>query len=283
MTTDPVFSKIYYYSGTANNGNFVEVDGVNSLTIQKQLSFAERFSLGGINSSYNLNAPQEIKVSFERSFVQNDFLFNFTGSEPIKRFVAFDGKKYYEISNLYLDSYSASFSVGALPRIATNFTAYGENVIQKNQLNFDGEVKSISENVQFELPSLNSISVTGNFDSNIKDKFNIYQFDYNLTIKRQPFYSVGSTVPVNVSQILPLDISVSMTSKVPESSIEIQMPEYFSNTDSFLNFDINVSGEATNYLFKLPVRNGRLISSEIRMSTSDILDLNRGIVGNYGL
>lgn len=283
MTTDPVFYKIYYYSGVANSGNFIEVDGVNNLTIQKQLSFAEQFSLGGINSSFNLNAPQEIKISFERSFVQNDFLFNFTGSDPIKKFIAFDGVKYYEISNLYLDNYVASFSVGSLPRIVTNFTAYGENITQKNQLDFNGQVKSVSKDIEFELPSLDSISITGNFNNNIKDKFNIYQFDYNMSIKRQPFYSIGSTVPINVSQILPLDISVSITSKVPQSSVPIQMPEYFSATDNFLNFDINISGEASNYLFRLPVRNARLISSEIRMSTNDILDLNRGIIGNYGL
>jgi hypothetical protein len=281
MTNDPTSYKIYYYSGTPQLGSFIEIDGVNNLTIQKQLSFSEDFLLGSAKSSLNVNAPQEVKVSFDRSFVQDDFIFSFTGSNPMLKFFAYDGNQYYEISNLYLDSYSASFSVGELPKISTSFTAFGEEIYQKQELLFEGEKKLISSNIKFELPSLDSIFITGNFENNIKDKLNIYQFNYQLNIKRQAFYSIGLNIPVEISQILPLEINFSAFSKIPNNLSNIKLPQYISKNESLLNFDAHVSG--SNYIFKLPVKNGKLISSEVQMSTNDTVQITRNVIGNYGL
>jgi hypothetical protein len=269
---DSSIYKLYYLSGIAGD-SFYELDGINDLNLQKNLSYDQHFSLGGIDAAYSVNAPEEIQVLINRSFVNYDNMFDYTGLNPVREFRIYDGNNYYSITNLFLKTYSASFSVGDLPKISTEFISYGSDLKQIEF--FDGG--SINSK-PLDIPKLNSISISGLYDQNLKEKYNIYGFNYSLTINRQPYYSVGQKEPTEVCPILPLQIQISLSSKIPNNSKEI---DFSKNDDGFRDFDIIVSGSSS--FFKLPIRKSKLINSTVSIASQNTLDVKHDFLGFYGL
>jgi hypothetical protein len=98
-------------------------------------------------------------------------------------------------------------------------------------------------------------------------------------VNRQPYYSVGSLIPTEVSQILPLEISTSINSKLPNSSKNAEMAKdiYLNYT----NFDIIISG--TSSMFSLPFRNGKLINTSIQLASQNTIEVKNNYLGYYGL
>lgn len=267
---DPSLQKIYYQSGN----NLVELDGVNNLSIAKSTSFSDQFMLGGDSSLIQVNAPEQVEVSFDRSFIKNDDLFRLTGSSPIEKLYVYDSKKFYLLNNLYLNTYSVGFSVGELPRISSKFTSYGEDIVQ----NSNPTLKIVNSDNQYDVPKLGSISITGSSSAEITNIHNIYSFDYSLEMNRQPFYTVGSLKPTEVCPILPIKINFSINSKMKDESSLIKISSRVQNN---LNFDISISGSFSTMSF--PIRSAQLISSDIVLSSSNTLELKRQFIGYYGL
>lgn len=267
---DPSLQKIYY----KNANNLVELDGVNNLVISKSTSFSDQFTLGGSSSLIQVNAPEQVEVSFDRSFIKNDELFTLTGSSPIEQLYVYDSRKFYLINNLYLNTYSAGFSIGELPKINSKFTAYGESVIQ----NSNPTLNLIKSTNQYEIPKLGSISITGSSSTEINLIHNIYSFDYSLEINRQPFYTIGSLIPTEVCPILPIRINFSINSKMKDEASTIQISSRRQNN---LNFDISISGSTSTMSF--PIRNAQLVSSDLTLSSSNTLELKRQFIGYYGI
>jgi hypothetical protein len=267
---DPKLQKIYYEC----NNNLIELNGINNLSISKNTSFADQFILGGDSSLLQVNSPEQIEVSFDRSFIQKDDLLRLTGSMPINKTYVYDSEKFYLINNLYLNSYSAGFSVGELPKINTKFISYGNSIIQ----NSNPLLNIIASPNQISIPKLGSISITGTSSSEINDIHNIFSFDYSLEINRQPFFTIGSIEPSEVCPILPIRINFSINSKMKDEKSLIKISSINQNN---LNFDISISGQTSNMSF--PVRKAQLVSSEIVLSNSNTLELKRQFIGYYGL
>lgn len=267
---DPSIQKFYYKSGS----NFIALNGINNLTINNNISFAEHFMLGGFESSIQINAPQQVEVSFDRSFIAYDNLFQYTGSDPISKVYIYNGDKYYYLDNLYLNSYSASFSVGDLPKINTKFTLYGGNMNQ----DFYPNLSLIDHIDDLDIPKLDSISITGESSDKIKYIHNISSFDYNLDINRQPYYAIGSEDANEICTILPIKINFSITSKIKNEYQNIDSTEIIQDN---LNFDISISG--ARQIMSFPVRKAQLTSTEIIISNSNTLDFKRNFIGYYGL
>lgn len=268
---DPSKYKVYY--SCHNSSNFFELNGVEGASIQKNISYDQRFLLGGVDSAYSINAPEEIEVSFDRSFISCDSIFEYTGSAPVNEFRIYNGSSFFSIKKAYLKNYSASFSVGDLPKISTNFSAYGSSVKQVEF--FDGG--SILSH-QLDIPKLNSISLSGIYNQSLKEKYNIFSFTYNLTVNRQPYYSVGQKEPTEVCPILPLQIQASISSRIPNSLKKIDIPEI---EDSFSDFDIIVSGSNSNFV--LPMRKSKLVSSNISIASQNTIEIKKDFLGYYGL
>ena len=269
---DPSKYKLYYLSGNAGN-SFFELDGINNLTIQKNVSYDQHFSLGGIDAAYSVNAPEEVEISIDRSFINYDNIFDYTGIDPIRELRIYDGINFFSIANVYLKSYSATFSVGELPKITTSFSSYGFDIKQIEF--FDGGLINSKE---LDIPKLNSISISGLYDQGLKEKYNIYSFNYSLSINRQPYYSVGQKEPTEVCPILPLQIQVSVNSKIPNNSKEVYIADI---KDKFRDFDIVVSGSSS--LFKLPIRKSKLVSSNILIANQNTVEVKNDFLGYYGL
>jgi hypothetical protein len=270
---DPSNYKIYYYDSLFQKRT--EIDGVNNFSIEKGVSFNGDFMLGGIYGPNLINAPQQINLTFDRSYMQADPLLNYTGSESVSAFEFFDGNQFYKIANVYLISYSAGFSVGELPKINTRFVSYGGDIIQSETNACVTDVLQMNSDV----PKLNSISICGLDD--FKENGNIFSIEYNLNINRQPFYSVGSTTPTEVNSILPLEISASINTKASQKARFHELPQYFNQYKNNIEFDISICGESGN--FNLPLRKGKLISTDINMSSQNTLEIKSNFRGYYGL
>jgi hypothetical protein len=274
---DPSSYKIYYLSGSIASGSLIELDGVNNFTIQKQISFDNFTAVGGMQTPYSINSPQQIEISFDRSYMQKDPLIEFTGTNPIPYFYVYDTNRFYSIPNSYLMSYSSAFSVGDLPRISTRFMSFGEDISQVNILP-NLSINKLSDTL--DLPKLNSISISGLYNSNFKKDFNIFSFDYSLSMNRQPFYSVGSTAPTEVSLILPNRIDSSINFKLSKSALSVDLADY-QKINNKIEFDIKISGTGSSFSF--PFRNGRLIANEIKLASQNTAELNSKFEGFYGI
>ena len=136
---DPSEYKIYYKDDFGKNQ---QLYGVNNLSLVKRTSYANEYLLGGIIPASSLNSPEQLELSFDRSFVSQDNLFKYTGFVPIKQIhIAYEDKK-YSLRDLYLNSYSAGFSIGELPKVNTKFTSYGGELFYP-----EDELGTLSENL----------------------------------------------------------------------------------------------------------------------------------------
>lgn len=283
---DPSIYKIYYLSGSGTCAKFYEINGVENLNIDQNLNFNNPYVLGGIESAYQINMPDEVTLSFDRSFVQVDPLFQFTGLDPINQIFIYNGNQYFKMQCLYMQQYSAAFSVGDLPKINSKFISYGYDVAQTNSLQ-----EGLSPNIQVAkyctetlIPKIDSISITGDSTSmnylkttnNGQAVHNIYSFEYNLGIQRTPYYSVGSFYPKNVSTNTPYQVSLTINSKATSNYRNDKMPYIVSDIDSYLNFCLMICN--VSYL----IQKARMVSSSAQISSQNTLEIKRNFIGYYG-
>lgn len=292
---DPKFHKLYYFSGIDTVGKFIEIDGINNLSINLNLSFSENHVLGGSDSSSQINAPKQIEISFDRTVVENDPLIKFTGKDPISNVFIYNGGEYLRFNNLFLNSYSAAFSVGDLPKINTRFTSYGEDLVRSSDL-----ILSESPFINYQtfsgatlIPKLNSISITGYSGNNDSLKYlktntlngeeihNIYGFDFNLEINRIPYYSIGSKYPIEVSPIYPYKVVANINSKASSKYKNDIFPEYL-DTNGYLNFKILVSKSDLNFM-EFDVTKAKMHSATMEFSSQNTLEIKRSFIGHYGI
>lgn len=272
---DPSLNKVIFKN---INNEYVELYGLNNFSISKNSTYAEQYLLGGICSSIQINSPQQIEISFDRSFINCDYLFNYTGDFAMNEVYIYNGDKYYYyIPNLYLNSYSIGFSVGELPRISTKFISYGNDLDEKQYIPTITETLSTA----YDIPKLGSISITGiNSDKLIND-YNIFSFDYSVEINRQPYYGIGSKAANQINLIYPLKTSISINSKLKREDFSLYQDSIPTIKKDNFNFNINISGKNSTMIF--PVCNAQLISSEIIGSSSNSLEIKKQFIGYYGL
>ena len=269
---DSSFNKVYFETGI---GNFLQIEGISNFSINKTTSFDNPYVMGGQISAFQVNSPTRIDVSFDRSFIQKDFVFDYIQNNPLRSiYIQQDNFYcYYKVSNLYLTSYSANFSVGELPKISAKFSSY-YNSLQETP--FEMTFANMFT-YQLDIPKLNSIVITDTDDKIIDDTKNslirnqkITSFDFSMNLKRQPYYTIGSTLPNEIVSTSPNDINFSITTKRYFSDIlefDTTMDEI--KPSSNLNFNIYISGLE---LMKFPIINSRLVSRENTFQSSSSMN-----------
>ena len=267
---DPSLHKIYYKSGSS----YQELYGANNLSLTKSTSFVEQYLLGGLYSATQINAPEQVELSFDRSFINYDYLLQYTGTSPLSDIYVYNGSKFYYIKDAYLNSYSAGFSVGELPRISSKFTSYGSELTETLSI-----PSVTTQALPYDIPKLGSISLSGTDSSLLTSIHNIFSFDYSLEINRQVFFSVGSK-SAEVCPILPIKINFSLNSKLKSESNSLN-DSFSKSIQKNYDFDIVISGSRS--LMNFPIRNAQLMSSEIIMSSNNTLEVKRQFLGYYGL
>jgi hypothetical protein len=284
---DSSLNKFYFLSGSLTSGSYVELDGINNLSISASQSYDKSFTLGGQLQPSALTAQTQIDVSFDRSFVQKDYLLSFTGANALPAASIYNGQYYYDVGNLYLMNYSAAFAVGDLPKINTKFTSFDGEIKQTDTLRGLTGVSGFTEfqksQVSLDIPKLNSIFVTGSNAATLsllKNNAQIFGFDYNLAVSRTPYFTIGSKYPTEVCPILPLDISLTVSSKLAlSSSSDVLHPSIFQS--DFFEFDIVVSGSSGLVYF--PIRKARFASHAVETQGKNTVEVKRTFIGSYGL
>lgn len=276
-------NKVFFETGV---GDFLEIEGISNFSINKTTSFDNPYVVGGQVSAYQVNSPTKIDISFDRSFIQKDFVFNYIQNDPLRSIYIQQDTPfcYYKISNLYLTSYSASFSVGELPKISAKFSSY-YNSLQETW--FEGTQADMFT-YQLDIPKLNSILITDTDDNVINSDTNslilnqkITNFDFSMTMKRQPYYTIGSTTPSEVVSSFPNDVNFSITTIRYGQDVK----EFDSTMDDIkpscnLNFNIYISGLE---LMKFPITNSRLVSRENTFQSSSFMSIRKNYIGYYDL
>ena len=269
---DPYRQRLYY---TQNSITYCSLSGITNISIAKNISYADSYSLGGVCSPLQVNAPTQVEINLEFDLVQrNDFL-QYTGANPIC-FKIFNGLNHVYVPNLYLDSYSAQFTVGSIPKVNAKFISYCGEMLHSSA------PAIITENpFAIEIPNLNSISLSGLslFTDGILNNQNIYSFTYSANSKRCVFYDTYLTNP-DVILILPIVTSATINSKFIGAAVNESTVSAINPTRT-LNFYIVNSNTTSTGMF--PITNSSLISSDFRYSSSNFLELKRDYLGYYGI
>ena len=272
MMNDPYKQRLYY---AQNSTNFCSLSGITNISIAKNISYADSYSLGGVCSPLQINAPTQVEINLEFDLVQrNDFL-QYTGVNSIC-FNIFNGSNYVYVPNLYLDSYSAQFTVGSIPKVNAKFVSYFGEII-----NSSAPTTIIQNPFSIEIPNLNSICLSGlTLSTNgILNNQNIYSFTYSANSKRCVFYDTNITNP-DVILIMPIVTSATINSKFIGAAVDESTVSTINPTRT-LNFYIVNSNTTSTGIF--PITNSSLISSDFRYSSSNFLELKRDYLGYYGI
>jgi hypothetical protein len=269
---DPSLHRVFYKSGVSN---YFELGGVNNVSLSKATSFSDQYLLGGNYSSTQINSPEQVELSFDRSFIKKDDLLQYTGENPISEAYVYNGKNFYFAKDLYLNSYSVGFSVGELPRISTKFISYGSELAESPSI----PSSSIVSTFTYDIPKLGSIFLSGPDSSKLANLHNIFSFDYSIEINRQPLFSVGTKI-AQVCPILPLKINFTINSKLAMEGSDLS-DSFSKSRQQNYNFDITVLGTYGSANF--PIRNSQLVSSEITLSNNNTIEMKRQFLGYYGL
>lgn len=277
---DSSFNKIYL----KGSSNYVETDGITNFNVSSSISYESTHMLGGVQGPLAINAPYDISIDIEKGYIEKEIIKCFTGISPMECIIVYNGSNYFSVKNAYLTSYTAAFSVGDLPKINSKFIAFSQFPKREASIGFE------STNCQTFVPKLGSICLSGiNAETNsiLKDNKNIYGFEYSLNIKRQPYYNIGSNSVVEVSPILPIEISFSISSKVKNEIALMRDQSILSIRPSYLNFSalitcvspLNVIEVRDDFL----VRNAKITSIEQTMGPNNIMDVKTNFLGYYGI
>jgi len=277
-----------------NSSIYYKIDAINNISLSKNNSFSEYYGLGAVQLPMNVNAPQSTELSIDRFLMydnnsidsrQEDIFYRYSGSNPLSEAIVYDNDTLYKVKNLYLINYSIGFSIGELPRINTKFTSYEIPEISKYNLSDDFKINKSLDYPKAYIPNLSSITILNNDDTPnniITFGYNIYSFEYSLEINRQPFFSIGSSTPSEVCEILPIKIIFTINSKINSDEITRNKEILTKKTQENLEFKIVILiDDEKNIIFY--IKNAQLINSEITLSIENTLELKRTFIGYYGL
>ena len=308
---DPSLNKIYYDKTNGIENWPVELCGVNHISIIKNISFAEQYSLGGLYNSTLINAPQQIEVSIDRNYIGCDPFLKYTGSYPLNTIYLYNGGYYYYcVSNLYLNSYSIAFSAGEIPKITNKFVNYSSEIEEVRAIppvNFDpnyyllnnpevgnhpyyscrpfehyrcygqyeGRQKNWGEYFNYDIPKLNDIclSLFGAY-------YNIFSFDYELEMNRQPYFSIGDKSAKNINLITPLKINSNINFKLKKETESIDI---FTNEMKQPNFDIGIIVNGASSQTCFCISKAQVVSTEIVALNNSTLEIKAKFLGYYGI
>lgn len=270
---DTSFNKFYYVNNKNNIKCLVYVDGANNISLSNSIQYTNPFILGGYQNSYLINSPRQIELSFNRNLIKIDELINFTGCNFIEKAYLLRDKYYYQIDNLYLTNYSASFTVGDIPQINTKFVSYDSKVSYIDHIDEYGNL--FYEDNYFDIIKLDSIKISGDYGS-LKLTNLINQIDYSININRQPMYGVG-TESAYIQSIYPIEINLSISSIASSTEFKEIQPEIISKE---FNFSILVSG--VSGMMNFPAKNMKNTSNQISLTENNMFQTKNNFLGYVG-
>ena len=239
-----------------------DLSGVSDVSFSTNYGKSFTPVLGRPNFGFTQTSPPESVVSFSRSLIYADPIFNHTGDSSFSGSFAYNGNV-YGFSSGYLTSYSVSASVGQVPSVSASVQIFGELT--------SGFATQAQENhPSLFVPSPRSISVTSDFGSSDK----VTSFNYSISPNRLPQYSInGGLFPDFVGLVDPVRIegslTVNLSSQTPKDAMAY-LREVFAPQFVIIIKDRMLQ----NTLMTLPVSNAEIVSSDLSATTDSPLNLN---------
>ena len=132
----------------------------------------------------------------------------YTGDTNLSGSIHYEGNS-YGFQSGYLNNWSVSCAVGAPVKETATFAVYDE---MRTGVSASGSVGSPS----IYIPSQGSITATCDNSSTNR----VIGFDYSVSPRRKPYYSVGQKGPVEVKYLNPLQVNATIQIEVDDAFME---------------------------------------------------------------
>lgn len=214
------------------------IQGIQSLTASYD-SVATPVSNLGINSiQYYPEGPQQANLQVNTllinfldpvgsfsEYTSRDPLQNYTGDMSFSGIVDHGSKQFY-FTQGYLETYSASCSVGEIPQSSTSSVIYGD---------FGADAKFDSWEQSFESEAKLNVTSYGSMEINL-DTFKtnrVNSFSVSITTPRLPIYKLGKDQPDEVIAGTPIEVNVNF--EIEPDDYEIKNMRLIPNETVFKN------------------------------------------------
>lgn len=263
-----MFNGIFNHEARLFTDNY-ELSGINSLEFSYKSSSDVKNILGS-RRGFSINSgPIQQGLTLNRNLIYNDPVLNYTGSEPIAASL-FYNDSYYGFEKGYLNNYSLSCAVGAVPKSASNFIITDE---MKSGVDAGGK-RTVRRHPKIDIPSQGSIAIT--CDNSTTNR--VVGFNYAININRKPIYGIGQKDPFAVETIAPIFYTANASIDVDDA--------FLQNSYNFLelkenkNLSIIVNGRDGKELQSVNIPNASLINETLRISQDGSLKLDLNYVGH---
>jgi hypothetical protein len=246
--------------------NGYQLSGVDNVQVNHTTQLENNSTLGS-DFGFNLMSPFQAEITMDRSLIYDDPIFNFTGDSSFSGHFLYNGINYMFTSG-YLNRYSIDCSVGDIPRVSCTIGVYGE-------LKETSVEPIILTHPNIFIPSPRSIFVSGDETATNRVK----SFTYELTMNRQPIYSIDSYAQVDdVVFIPPINIGASMVLDVYDFAPEDY--KSFLNSATIKIFNISILNRTENTtILNLNIPNIQLVGQNLTSTSENSLSITNNYVG----
>ena len=260
----------FFIEGVPLN-KYTELSGINSLDIGYQNSSSINKPLGSVRGVTTVAGSTSQNVSFSRSLIYDDPVLGFTGeSEAMRgRFNYKNNNINYGFESGYLQSYSVNCAVGSIPKVNASFVVYDE--MRSGLPVPQGNLSPLS----IDVPSQGSMTAT--CDNSATNR--VLGFDYSLSIKKIPYYTIGSETPVEVKHINPIEYTAAVQIDVDDIFLASGF-SFFEEGRSDKNVSFSVQGRNGTTLQTLTVPNASLVSEQLNASADGSVRLTLNYIGH---
>lgn len=264
MTIDRSNSVLQYDQSFVVNG--YQLSGIDSLSISYSVPLENNLTLGSI-FGYNINNPMQAEISLQRNLLYTDPLLAFTGDSSFSGSLSYNGQS-YGFSSGFLTRYSVNCSVGEIPQVSCSISVYGD---LKPLL----QIPIFQEHPPLFIPSPRSITVSGDNTSTNRVK----SFSYDLTINRQPVFSLDSYKDVDeVVFLSPIVVAASLT--LDAVNFAPDNYEFFLNSVQNKFLDISIADRNNNEtILNLTVPNIQANSQELSAQSDGSPTITNNYIG----
>lgn len=262
------YDSLLFLDGQEVSGiNSVDISYSNSTNVINPLGYSEGLTTvaGNVNQTF----------SFTRDLISNSILGSgiggrpaYTGDTNLSGSIHYEGNS-YGFQSGYLNNWSVSCAVGAPVKETATFAVYDE---MRTGVSASGSVASPS----IFIPSQGSITATCDNSSTNR----VIGFDYNVTPRRKPYYSIGQKGPVEVKYLNPLQINATIQIEVDDAFMKSGRA-FLETGKSNKSVSLNVGGrEGTSTLFNTSIPNACLVGESLNASSDGSLRLTLNYMGH---
>ena len=258
----------FFIAGADGSPSARELSGVQSLDMGYSNSSNIAKPLGSVRGVTTVGGATSQTVSFSRNLIYEDPILDFTGeSEAMKGSFNYKNNTSYGFNSGYLTSYSVNCAVGSVPKVNSSFVVYDE---MKSGINASGTTQT-----PIDIPSQGSITATCDHSTTNR----VLGFDYSLSVKKIPYYTIGSETPVEVKHVNPIEYSASVQIDVDDIFLASGF-SFFEEGRSDKTLSFSVKGRDGTNLQTLSIPKASLVSEQINASADGSVRLTLNYIGH---